>query len=83
MSAAVAAGEDPVPAKVDALRRSTRLAVAAQVMLANDVALLFIMMNKPSLLAAAGAFALVNGVLVGLALVPRRAPAPFLTEVRS
>lgn len=80
MSAAAAAGEGRVPAGVDALRRSRRLAVAAQVMLANDIALLFIMMNKPSLLASAGVFAVVNAALVALAFVPRRTPAPVLTQ---
>lgn len=80
MAAAVAAGSGPVPAAVDALRRSTALAVAAQVMLANDIALLFIMMNKPTTAGAAAIFAVVNAVLVALAFVPRRAASPALTE---
>ena len=83
LSAAVAAGEGPVPPKVDALRRSPRLALAAQVMLANDIALLFVMMNKPTLLESLAVFAAANAVLVGLALVPRAAAEPVRTVVGS
>ncbi len=57
-----------------------KLAVAAQVMLANDLALLFIMMNKPTVVASAAVFAAVNAALVALAFVPRRAAAPVLTQ---
>jgi len=78
-----AAGEGRVPPPVDAIRRSTKLAVAAQVMLANDVALLFIMMNKPTALASVAVLAVANAVLVALALVPRRAASPVLTGAES
>jgi len=80
-------GSGPVTPEVDALRRSTRLTVALQVMLANNLALLFLMMLKPPLLEALGAFAVANVVLVGGALLPgrarRQAPAAAMTEAGS
>ena len=82
-AAAAAAGEGDVPAHVDALRRLSRLAVGLQVMLANDLALLFTMMVKPSALGAVAALAIVNAVLLAPVAVPRRAEAPALAEVRS
>jgi len=82
MSAAAAAGEGRVPPGIDAIRRSTNLAVAAQVMLANDIALLFIMMNKPTTLGSIAVLAVVNAVLVALTLVPRRGGSPVPTEAR-
>jgi len=80
-AAADAAGEGPVPPGVDALRRSTRPAVAAQVMLANDIAILFIMMNKPTTLGSVAILGAVTSVLVALAFVPRRQAAPALNQV--
>jgi hypothetical protein len=73
LMSAAASGEGPVPPHVDALRRSAKLAVVAQVMLANDLALLFIMMNKPSLAWSLAAFGAANLALVGTTLARRAA----------
>lgn len=85
MAASAGASDVRVPATIDAIRRSTKLAVAAQVMLANDVALLFVMMNKPTLIGSAAVFLALNAALVALAFVPARARAasPALTGARS
>jgi hypothetical protein len=81
------AGDGPVTREADALRQSTPLTVALQVMLANNLALLFLMMLKPPLLEALGAFAVANVLLVGSALLPRRtarsAHAAPMTEAGS
>ena len=79
-AAADAAGDGPVPPGVDALRRSTRLAVASQVMLGADIAILFIMMNKPTTLGSLAILGAVTAALVALAFLPRRQAAPVLTR---
>jgi hypothetical protein len=81
--AATAGGDGPITPGADALRRSTRLAVGAQVMLANDLALLFVMFNKPGTIESIAVFAAANAALVALALLPRRAAVPTLGEARS
>lgn len=64
-----AAGRGPVPERIDALRWSARFDVPGDVLLANDVSLLFIMITKPGLPGSLATVALANGVL---ALVRRR-----------
>lgn len=83
LAAATAEGQGRVSSRIDALRRSKTVSVAAQVMLANDIGLLFVMMNKPSLVASAAVLAALNAALVAFVLVPRRAQVPELSEVRS
>lgn len=72
----------PVPPDLDAVRRSTKFGVAGQVMLANNVALLLVMVMKPSFLASAAVFLVANAVLAGLALAPRRSQPAALAERR-
>lgn len=76
ISAADKAGEGPVTAEVDELRRSRRWAVAEQVMLANDVVILFVMFNKPGLVACLVILAVANAALVLPSFVRRRASVP-------
>jgi|WetSurMetagenome_2_1015567.scaffolds.fasta_scaffold119003_2 hypothetical protein len=75
-AAAAAAGDGPITRTVDALRNSTRLAVAQQVMLANNLGLLYLMMLKPTLAEALGALAVSNLVFVGAVLIRRREAGP-------
>lgn len=64
--AAAQGGSEPVPATVDALRRSRGWALAHHAMLANDLAILWVMLAKP---AAAGSIGiLVVAIAVALAV---------------
>ncbi len=72
MAAAVKAGEGPVPPQVDALRHSNAWALGMQSLLANDLAVLFIMMNKPGLLGSLAAVAVANVVFLAPSLVKAR-----------
>lgn len=67
--------EVAVPQTTNAVRRSMRLLIATRVMLANDIALLFIMMNKPGLLESVAVAVVVNGLLVATAFLSRRPAA--------
>lgn len=75
MAAALKAGEGPVPPHVDGLRRSSAWALATQSLLANDLAMLFIMMNKPGLLGSLAVAAVANAVLLAPSLLRARAGA--------
>jgi len=74
-AAAFSSGDGPIDEMIDALRRSRRWHVAANVMLANDVALVFVMTTKPGLTVALLAFVLSHGVVQmgGWLLAARRA----------
>jgi hypothetical protein len=64
--AAAAAASGPVPAQLDAERWSSRLDGPYDFLLASDVAVLFVMFAKPSLLECCAAFVVANGVLLVL-----------------
>jgi uncharacterized membrane protein len=49
VAAADAAPDGPVPAQLDAQRHDRRTAIVESMMLATDVAILFLMINKPAL----------------------------------
>lgn len=65
-AATAEAGDGPVPQPVEALRWSSRLDLPADLLLANDVSALFIMIVKPGLLGCAVAVAVANGALLAL-----------------
>ena len=70
--AAARAGDGPVPDDVDRLRRLPGWAAAARTMLANDLAILYVMIGKPSLVESLAVMAMANAVLLGLSLVRTR-----------
>jgi uncharacterized membrane protein len=66
LGAEAAAADGPVSALLDALRRSRRWSVTSDVMLANDVGVLYLMVAKPGYLGSVGtllvAYAAVGGI---------------------
>lgn len=72
MAAAIRAGAGPVDPEMARLRHSTAWALAAQAMIANDFAILFVMIDKPALNAAAVVMLVAHGLLVGAWYVRRR-----------
>lgn len=74
-AAAARAGDGPVPDDMDALRRRKAWA-AARVMLANDLAILYVMIDKPSLIQTLVIVALANVAVGWASLGLERAPLP-------
>jgi hypothetical protein len=81
LAKAAAGRHGAIPAEIDALRRSKTLAATSQAMLANNLALLFVMFNKPDTVAALAVFAVANALLVGFVFLPRRVGRPVFSEV--
>ncbi len=75
MEAAMKAGEGSVPPHVDALRRSAAWTFGAQSLLANDLAMLYIMMNKPGLVGSLAAVAVANIACLAPSFLARSAVA--------
>jgi hypothetical protein len=73
---AASAGEGPIGPDIDALRRSAAWGVAGDVLVANDLAALFLMSVQPGLLASIAAVVVSNGVVAALRAVRGGAPAP-------
>ncbi len=82
-AAAGAAEPGPVPAHLEPLRWSPRLDVAADVVLANDVAAFWIMIVKPGLAGCVASVAVANAILLAVRRRrrARRPPAAELAEV--
>jgi hypothetical protein len=62
-SGAAASRPGPVPASLDAVRRSARLDVPHDLLLGNDLAMLFVMIVKPPLAGSCLALALANAAI--------------------
>lgn len=76
LGAAVArTARGPIPDEVDVLRWARLPAVAANLMVAGDVAILFLMTNKPGLLDTITASALALGGAIVLGVLPARRAA--------
>jgi hypothetical protein len=73
--AAAVAPDGAVTPELEALRRSRRLDVAANVMAANDLASLFVMVEKPGVVAAAAVFVAAHLVVLLVWRFARRLPA--------
>ncbi len=69
--AAAPGGEAPVPPEVDALRRSRGWALAHDAMLANDLAILWIMLAKPGLVGSVGLLVVALVAALGLSRLRR------------
>ncbi|MCK6528069.1 DUF2269 family protein [Myxococcota bacterium] len=70
-----AVGSQPdgaVPPRIDALRRRTSWLVAFDLMVAGDLAAIFLMTNKPGLVGTVGALAVACGVALGIGAALRR-----------
>jgi hypothetical protein len=70
--ATAAAGEGPVTGEIDRLRRSPAWDVAGDAMLANDLAILYVMLDKPGLAGALALLAAAQLALAGARLVRAR-----------
>lgn len=68
---------------LDPIRLAAKWDVATASMLANDFALIWIMMQKPSTTASIAVLAAVNAVLIGIALARRGGTARYGTRVPS
>lgn len=64
--AVATAGTGAVPAAIDDLRWSTAWALGASALLANDLAALFLMTNKPGLLGSLAAVAVAQGCVAAI-----------------
>lgn len=71
------------PEALDPIRFAAKWDVATASMLANDFALIWIMMQKPSTTASIGALAAANAILIGLALARRSGTARYGAKVAS
>jgi hypothetical protein len=81
---AVCAGTGPITGEMEELRNAVRWTVAADVLLANDVAALVLMTAKPGLLGSALLIAGANVALLGFRALRRaraQGAAPGLTSV--
>ncbi|HUU33671.1 MAG TPA: hypothetical protein VMW48_06380 [Vicinamibacterales bacterium] len=66
MAAAVSTGDGPVGREMERLRHSTGWALAARAMIANDLAILYVMIDKPGLAHAAGVMLVAHTALAGV-----------------
>jgi len=80
--AIAAAGSGPITIEVDALRSARAPAVAANLMLAGDVATLFLMTNKPAFTTTLASCSLAFGLAVGVSLLGLRRAARSELVVR-
>jgi hypothetical protein len=78
LAALASAAHGPIPAEIDALRRSARWCASADVLLANDLAALFLMSAQPGPLGAVAAVLVANAAMLTVRrlLSRRKAPAP-------
>ena len=73
--AVATARDERVPAEADRLRQSPTWRLAHAVMLANDLALVYVMFGKPELVASLVVFFAFNAVAVGASMALHRATA--------
>jgi uncharacterized membrane protein len=83
-AAAAEAGDGPVGEHLEVLRRSSRWSFGGDLLMANDTAMLFLMVFKPGLTGSLLAVATANGVTLAFRIAARafRSPA-MLTPGRS
>ncbi|HEX6974455.1 MAG TPA: hypothetical protein VF147_08640 [Vicinamibacterales bacterium] len=72
-----------VPAEAERLRQSKGWAIAHAVMMGNDLALLYMMFNKPELGTSLAIVAIANALTVGVTLARHGSAAPATTAARS
>lgn len=77
------AGDGPITAELDAMRRSRKWGLAHAAMLANDLAILCIMFVKPPLAGSIGLLIVANTLLVSAVLMRQRAAPPSAAKERT
>jgi uncharacterized membrane protein len=80
-AAAARAGDGAVPAAVDAMRRARTWPLAHGALLANDLAILYVMFNKPELGGSVAVLVAANVIAAAAVLVRYRASAPHDADV--
>jgi pimeloyl-ACP methyl ester carboxylesterase len=80
--AAARAVDDRVPAEADRLRQSAGWRLALAGMIGNNLAILYVMFNKPTLAASLAVVALFNIVTLGTSLLRSRAGATDTADCR-
>lgn len=81
LDAAKGPGEAPVPAALDALRWSKAWTAANGALLANDLAMLYVMFNKPDLIGSIALVVVANAVAVAVFLMRHQAAVSTSTTV--